>query len=162
MPNILDPNEINNTVFQPILAFQFRFLIDGIPSYMIKAVDGIGFTESEDIVYHINTYYKIAARRMYKDITLSLYDPCSPSGAQMVEEFAKLRYERVSGRANYADGYWKDCTMHVVGPLGDIVREWVIKKAFIKDVSYGTYDYDTETHTTIQLTLGNSGLDLSY
>ena len=162
MPAILDPNEINNTVFQPILAFQFRFLIDGIPTYMIKSVDGIGFTEGEEIVSHINTYYKIATRRMYKDITLSLYDPCSPSGASMVEEWARLRYERVTGRAAYADTYWKDCQMHVLGPIGDIVREWSIKKAFIKDVTYGTYDYDTETKTLINITLGNSGIDLNY
>lgn len=159
---ILDPNEINNTVFQPVLAFQFRFLIDGVPSYMIKGVNGIGFTESEDVIYHINTYYKIASRRMYKDITLSLYDPCSPSGAQALEEWGRLRYERVTGRASYADTYWKDCTMHVLGPLGDIVREWVIKKAFIKDVDYGEYNYDTETHTNVTLVLGNSGVDLSY
>lgn len=159
---ILDPSEINNTVFQPILAFQFRMLIDGVPSYMIKAVDGIGFTESEDIIYHINTYYKIAARRMYNDLTLSLYDPCSPSGAQMITEWDRLRYDRVTGRANYADVYWKEPVIHVLGPTGDIVREWVIKKAFIKSAAFGTYDYDTETHTTIQLTLGNSGIDLSY
>ena len=158
----LDPNEINNTVFQPILAFQFRLLVDGIPSYMIKGIDGIGFTESEDIIYHINTYYKIAARRMYKDLTLSLYDPCSPSGAQAIEEWARLRYERPTGVAAYADVYWKEPVIHILGPEGDIVREWVIKKAFIKDVSYGTYDYDTETHTTIQLVLGNSGMDLSW
>lgn len=159
---ILDPNEINNTVFQPILAFQFRFLIDGIASYMIKGVNGIGYTDSEDIVYHINTYYKIRSRRMYKDLTLQLYDPCSPSGAQMIEEWGNLSYERVTGRASYADIYWKDCTMHVLGPLGDIVREWVFKKCFIKDVDYGEYNWDTETHNTISLTLGNSGVDLSY
>lgn len=159
---VLDPNEINNTIFQPIFAFQFKFLIDGIPSYMIKGVNGIGFTESEDIIYHINTYYKLASRRMYKDITLSLYDPCSSSGAQAISEWDKLRYERVTGRASYADTYWKDTVMHVTGPAGDIVREWVIKKSFIKDVDYGDYNYETETHTSITLVLANSGIDLSY
>jgi len=162
MPPILDPNEINSTIFQPILAFQFRFLIDGIPAYMIKSVNGIGFTEGEDPIWHINNYFKIATRRMYKDVVLSLYDPCSPSGAQAVEEWARLQGERVTGRRSYADVYWKDVVMHVVGPVGDIVREWVIKKAFIKDVDYGDYNYETETHTSISLTLGNSGIDLSY
>lgn len=158
----LDPNEINNTVFQPILAFQFRFLIDGVPSYMIKGVNGLGFTESEELVYHISTYYAIAGRRKYKDINLTLYDPCTPSAAQALMEWASLRYERVTARASYADTYWKDVVMHVVGPAGDIVREWVIKKAFIKDIDFGDYDYDTETKTTVSLTLGHSGLDLSF
>lgn len=159
---LLDPNEINNTIFQPILSFQFRFLVDGIPSYMIKAVNGVGFTESEDVIYHINTYFKIASRRMYKDITLSLYDPCSPSGAAAITEWDRLRYERVTGRAGYADMYWKDTKLQLLGPLGDIVREWVIKKSFIKDVDYGEYNYDTESHTTVTLVLGNSGQDLNY
>ena len=159
---LLDPNEINNTIFQPILSFQFRFLVDGIPSYMIKAVNGVGFTESEDVIYHINTYFKIASRRMYKDITLSLYDPCSPSGAAAITEWDRLRYERVTGRAGYADMYWKDTKLQLLGPVGDIVREWVIKKSFIKDVDYGEYNYDTESHTTVTLVLGNSGQDLNY
>lgn len=159
---ILDANEINNTVFQPILSFQFRFLIDGVPSFMIKGVNGLGFTESEELIYHINTYYAIAGRRKYKDINLTLYDPCTPSAAQALMEWGNLRYERVTARGGYADMYWKDVTMHVVGPPGDVVREWVIKKAFIKDLDFGDYDYDTETKTTISLTLGHSGLDLSY
>ena len=159
---ILDANEINNTVFQPILAFQFRFLIDGVPSFMIKSVNGIGFTEGEDTIFHINTYVKLATRRMYKDITLTLYDPCSPSAAQALEEWGKARYERVTGRAGYMDMYFKDVVMHVIGPPGDIVREWVIKKAFIKDLDYGDYNYETETHTSINLVLGNSGIDLSF
>jgi hypothetical protein len=159
---ILDPFEMNNTIFQPILAFQFRFLIDGIPTYMIKSVNGLGFTEGEDFIYYINKYYQLATRRKYKDITLSLYDPCSPSGGQAVEEWAKLRFERVTGRASYFDVYAKDVVMHVTGPSGDIVREWIIKQAFVKDVDYGDYNYETETHTSITLTLGHSGLDLSY
>lgn len=159
---ILDPNEINNTIFQPIFAFQFRFLIDGIPTYMIKSVNGIGFTESEDTIFHINNYFKLASRRMYKDINLSLYDPCSPSGAQAVMEWANLRYERVTGRAAYFDMYAKDVVMNVTGPAGDIVREWVIKKAFIKDAEFGDYNKETETHTTINLILANSGIDLSF
>lgn len=159
---ILDTNEMTNTIFQPIFAFQFRFLIDGIPSYLIKSVNGVGFTEGEDLIYHINTYYALATRRKYKDINLSLYDPCSPSGAQAVSEWTNLRFERVTARAAYFDMYAKDVVMHVTGPTGDIVREWVIKKAFVKDVEFGDYNMETETHTTINLTLGNSGLDLSY
>jgi len=159
---ILDPNEINNTIFQPILAFQFRFLIDGIPAYMIKGVNGVGFTESTDTLWHINTYVDLATRRKYKDITLSLYDPCSPSAAAAIEEWARLRFERVSGRAGYMDMYFKDVVMHITGPAGDIVREWVIKKAFIKDIDYGDYNYDVDTHTSITLVLGNSGIDLSF
>lgn len=162
MPGILDPNEINNTIFEPILSHRFRMLIDGIPSYMIKAVNGIGYNEGEVIIDHINTYYKVRAKRRYNDLTLALYDPVAPSGAQAVEEWARLGYERVTGRAGYFDMYAKDVVIHILDPLGGITREWVVKKAFIKDAAFGEYDWSTEVFTTINLTLANSGIDLSF
>jgi hypothetical protein len=159
---ILDPNEINNTVFEPILSHRFRMMIDGVATYMIKAVNGIGFQDGEVIIDHINTYFKIRAKRRFNDLVLALYDPCAPSGAQMVSEWASLAHENVTARSGYADMYWKDATIQVIGPPGDIVREWVIKKAFIKEATFGEYDYSTEVYTTINLTLGCSRQDLSY
>lgn len=162
MAGILNPNEMNNTVFEPILSHRFMLYIDGIPSYMIKAVNGLGWDDGEVTLDHISTYYKIRAKRRYSDLTLNLYDPVSPSGAQAVEEWARLGYERLTARSGYFDMYAKDLKMVVIGPPGDIVREWIIKRAFIKTANFGQYDWSTEVYTTIDLTIAHSGLDLSF
>jgi hypothetical protein len=39
---ILDPKELDNTIFQPILQHQFIVYAEGIPSYMIKKTGGGG------------------------------------------------------------------------------------------------------------------------
>jgi hypothetical protein len=40
---ILDPNELDNTIFQPILQHQFIVYADAVPSYLIKKIGGMGF-----------------------------------------------------------------------------------------------------------------------
>ena len=38
--------------------------------------------------------------------------------------------------------YKKDLTINVLGPVGDIVSEWIIKGAMITDASFGDYSWD--------------------
>jgi len=159
---ILSGDEMLPTVFEPILSHRFVMYIDSVASYCIKSVDGLGWDDGEYVIDHINSYYKGRAKRRYSDITLGLYDPVAPSGAQMVEQWGLLAFENLSGRGGYGDVYWKDITMNVIGPSGDIVREWILKKAFIKTAKYGTYDYSTEVYTQIDLTLTHSGLILNF
>lgn len=160
---LLDPNELDNTIFEPILQHRFIMYIDGIPSYIIKKVDGIGFDDGEVIIDHINTYFKTRAKRRWNDLNVSLFNPVTPSGAQAVMEWARLAYEVVTGRAGYADFYWKDLTFNVVSPVGEIVSEWVIKKAYIKNASnFGQFDWSEDAYTTIDLVLGNSGMILNF
>ena len=40
--------------------------------------------------------------------------------------------------------YKKDLTFNVLGPVGDIVSEWIIKGAYIKDAAFGEYDWASE------------------
>jgi len=160
---LLSTDQMLGTAFEPILQHRFIMSIEGIPSYMIKKIGGIGFEDGEVIIDHINTYLKFRAKRRWNDITLSLYNPVSPSGAQTVMEWARLQYETVTGRAGYGDFYWKDITFNAIDPVGNTVNEWVIKKAFIKNVgSFGDWDWSADAYTTIEMTLGNSGMILNY
>lgn len=160
---ILSTDQMLGTPFEPILQHRFIMSIDGIPAYLIKKISGIGFDDGEVIIDHINTYLKFRAKRRWNDITLSLYNPVTPSGAQAVMEWARLGYETVTGRAGYGDFYWKDITFNAIDPVGNTVNEWVIKKAFIKTVSnFGDWDWSAQEYTTIEMTLGNSGMILNY
>jgi len=160
---ILDPNEIFFTAFEPKTQNRFIMYVDGIPSYIIKAVSPIGFEQGEIKLNHINTYRKIKGKLNWKDVTLTLFDPITPSGAQAVMEWVRLHHESVTGRDGYSDFYKKDITLDIVGPVGDIVSEWIIKGAFIKDADFGEYNWDTEVAAqNLTLTLGNDYCLLNF
>jgi hypothetical protein len=138
---LLDPNEIMFTAFQPKVANRFFMYIDGIPSYIIKKVTSPHFTDAEIKIDHINTYFYVAGKREWQDMTMELYSPITPSGEQAVMEWARLCYESVTGRAGYSDFYKKDITLDIVGPVGDIVGEWKIVGSWVKDAAFGELDW---------------------
>ncbi len=76
---VLDPNEIMFTAFEPTVSNRFIMYIDGIPSYMIKKADAPGVTLNEIKLDHINVYRKIKGKAEWRDMTLSLYNPISPT-----------------------------------------------------------------------------------
>ena len=94
---------------------------------------------------------------------MTLFDPITPSGAQAVMEWVRLHHESVTGRDGYSDFYKKDVTVNVLGPVGDIVSEWIIKGAFIKSANFGEYNWDTEAAAiNLQVTLGMDYCILNY
>ena len=149
---ILNPNEIFFTSFEPKLKNRFYMYVEGIPSYLIKGVSGMGFTQEEITLNHINTYRKIKGKLKWNDLSLTLFDPITPSGAQAVMEWVRLHHESVTGRDGYSDFYKKDVKIEVLGPVGDIVSEWIIKGAFIKSAEFGEYNWDTE-NTAVNITM---------
>ena len=150
---VLDPNEIMFTAFEPKVTNRFIMYIDGIPSYMVKSVSSPSFTDGVIKLDHINTYRKIRGKREWQNMTLSLYDPITPSGAQAVMEWARLGYESVTGRAGYSDFYKKIITLNMLGPVGDIIGEWVIKGAFVQSSNFGQYNWSTDEAISVELTI---------
>ena len=152
---ILDPNQIFFTAFEPKLKNRFILYVDGIPAYIIKGVSGMGFSQEEIVLNHINVYRKIKGKLKWNDLTLTLFDPITPSGAQAVMEWVRLHHESVTGRDGYSDMYKKDLTINVLGPVGDIISEWVVKGAFIKSADFGEFNWDTEAEAqNISMVLG--------
>ena len=138
---VLNPNDIMFTAFEPKVQNRFVMLINGIPSFMVKTASAPSFEDEEVKLDHINTYRKIRGKREWGNMDMTLYDPITPSGAQAVMDWARLSYESVTGRAGYSDFYKKDLTLNILGPVGDIVSEWVIKGAFITSMSQGDFDW---------------------
>ena len=152
---VLDPNEIFFTAFEPKQTNRFILYMDGIPSFIIKGISAISLTQGEVILNHINILRKVKGKSVWNDVTMTLFDPITPSGAQAVMEWVRLGHESVTGRDGYSDFYKKDLTVNVLGPVGDIVSEWILKGAFIKEATFGDYNWDTENEAKqIELTLG--------
>ena len=80
---ILSSNEIFFTAFEPKVKNRFIMYVDGFPSYMIKAISGLGFEQGEIKLNHINIYRKIKGKMSWNDVTVTLYDPITPSGASL-------------------------------------------------------------------------------
>ena len=149
---VLDPNEIMFRAFEPKVQNRFIMYMDNIPSFMIKTVSAPSFEDGEVVLDHINSYRKIRGKRMWNDMDMTLYDPITPSGAQAVMEWARLSYESVTGRAGYSDFYKKDLTLNVLGPVGDVISEWIIKGALITSINWGDYNWD-DADTAVNISL---------
>ena len=150
---VLDPNEIMFKAFEPKVQNRFVMLIDNIPSFMVKNVKAPTFTDNVIKLDHINSYRKIRGKREWDDMTMTLYDPVTPSGAQAVMEWARQGYESVTGRDGYSDFYKKDITFNSLGPVGDKVEEWTLKGAYIQSANFSDMDYAGEDLSTVELTL---------
>ena len=149
---ILDANEIFFTAFEPKQANRFILYMDGVPSYIVKGVNAISVTQGEVPLNHINVQRKVKGKTVWNDVQMTLFDPITPSGAQSVMEWVRLHHESVTGRDGYSDFYKKDLVLDVLGPVGDVVSEWILKGAFIKDANFGDYNWDT-TDTAVNITM---------
>ena len=149
---ILDANEIFFTAFEPKQANRFILYMDGVPSYIVKGVNAVTVTQGEVVLNHINVYRKVKGKTTWGDIQMTLFDPITPSGAQSVMEWVRLHHESVTGRDGYSDFYKKDLVLDVLGPVGDVVSEWIIKGAFIKEANFGDYNWDT-ADTAVNITM---------
>ena len=151
---VLDPNEIFFTAFEPKQKNRFIMYVDGVPSYMIKEVGEIKIEQGEVVLNHINVQRKVKGKSKWGDVSMALYDPITPSGAQAVMEWVRLHHESVTGRNGYADFYKKDCTINILGPVGDKVEEWTLKGAFITDADFGEITWEDDgTPMVVALTL---------
>jgi len=128
---VLDPNEIFFTAFEPKQANRFILYMDGVPSFIIKAVSAVTLTQGEVPLNHINVQRKVKGKSVWSPVTMTLFDPITPSGAQAVMEWVRLGHESVTGRDGYSDFYKKDVRINVLGPVGDVVEEWILKGAWL-------------------------------
>jgi hypothetical protein len=112
---------------------------------MVKGVSAITLTQDTVKLNHMNVARYVKGKSNWGPITFTLFDPITPSGAQSVMEWVRLHHESVTGRNGYSDFYKKDLTFNVIGPVGDIVSEWIIKGALITEANFGEYSWDNES-----------------
>ena len=160
---ILNPNEIFYTAFEPKQTNRFILYMDGVPSYLVKGVGAVSLTQTAVALNHINVQRYVKGKTIWNTIQFTMYESITPSGAQAVMEWVRLGHESVTGRDGYSDFYKKDITFNVIGPVGDIVSEWIIKGAVITEVNFGDYNWDDDgTPVNIQVTVQPDYCILNY
>ena len=162
MADILNADEIFFTPFEPKTKNRFVMYIESIPSYFVKTMNRPQITFEEIELNHINIKRYLKGKGTWEPLTLTLYDPIVPSGAQAVMEWVRLHHESVTGRDGYSDFYKKEITFNLLGPVGDKVEEWVLKGAFIQNASFGQGDWSSSTPMEISLTISMDYAILNY
>ena len=153
MAQLIDPNEIMFTSFEPKMANRFIMFIEGIPAYLIKAASRPDISNGVVTIDHINVKRYVKGRSEWQPVTITLYDAVVPSAAQATMEWVRLHNESVTGRDGYSDFYKKDITFNSLGPVGDKVEEWTLKGAFIESANFSDMDYSGEELATVEMTL---------
>jgi hypothetical protein len=150
---ILDSTQMMFTAFEPKVQNRFLMSIAGIPSYLIKKIARPSITFGEIVLDHINVKRKIKGKANWDNISCELYDPVTPSGAQAVMEWIRLSHESVTGRDGYSDFYKKEIRISTLGPVGDVVEEWILKGAYCQAANFGDMDWSSEAPANISLTI---------
>ena len=153
MADFIDPNEIFFTPFEPKMSNRFIMEIDGIPAYLIKTAARPQLQLNSVALDHINVKRYVKGKAEWQPITVTLYDPIVPSGAQSVMEWVRLHHESVTGRDGYSDFYKKDITFNLLDPVGAVVEEWELKGAYIQSANFGDLAFDSSDPVEISLTL---------
>ena len=159
---ILDTNQMMFTAFEPKVQNRFIMFIDGIPAYLIKKVARPNISFTDITLDHINIKRKLKGKANWEPITCDLYDPVTPSGAQAVMEWIRLSHESVTGRDGYSDFYKKNINIRTLGPVGDIVEEWILKGAFCSNANFGDMDWTSDTPANISITINMDYAILNY
>jgi len=153
MATLIPDSDIFFTAFEPKVQNRFIMYMNGVPSYIIKKINRPSIDFGDVDIHHINMMRKLKGKANWGDFTMTLYDPIVPSGAQAVMEWIRISHESITGRDGYADFYKKDLQFEVLGPVGDIVEEWVLKGAYIKSAQFGDMDWATDQQIEITVTL---------
>jgi hypothetical protein len=153
MADTLSVSEMLPNKFEPKRKFRWVFAIEGVDSFLMKTAARPTINTQDQEIPFINSTRYIAGKTKFDAISVTLYDPIAPSGAQQVMEWVRTHFESVSGRSGYADFYKRDCQLKMVDPIGTVVELWDMKGAFIKSADFGSVDYNGDDPLGISLTL---------
>ena len=153
MAELLEPQDIMFTPFEPKLKNRFIMQIGGINAYLIKTANRPQIDFDEVILEHMNVTRYVKGKGRWQPMEITLDDPVVPSAAQQVMEWIRLSHESITGRDGYSDFYKKDVSFQVLGPVGEVVEEWELKGTFIQSANFGDLAFESSDPVEIALTL---------
>lgn len=162
MAETLDVTSMLPNTYEPKRTFRWLLAIEGIDAFLCKTSARPSVTTEEIEIPWINATRYLAGKSKFEPMSVTLYDPIAPSGAQQVMEWMRLQYESVSGRSGYADFYKRDIQLSLLDPIGTVVERWDIKGAFIVSSNFGELDMSSSEAQMIELSLRYDNACLQY
>ena len=148
--------------FEPKRKFRWVLEIDGIDAFLCKTASRPQLTFEETKIQWINVERKLAGRATWGDMSVTLYDPIAPSGAQQVMEWIRLNFESITGRSGYSDFYKRDIVLKMLDPVGTVVELWDVKGAWVADCNFNDLDYSASDAVEITLSIKMDNCTLQY
>ena len=162
MADLISADELMYYNFEPRTKNRFIMYIEGIPAFEIKTTDFPKVTNEVNTLDHINVKRYTKGKTEWQPISITLYDPIAPSGAQSVIEWLRLSHESVTGANGYAAFYKKDITIYILGPAGEKVGKWILNGAWPSDIDFGSGDWADGGIVDISCTLRMDYCILQY
>ena len=153
MAETLDVVDMIPNRYEPKRKFRWILQIEGVDAFLAKSTARPQRVFEEITIDWINHKRYLAGKHEFQPLAVELYDPIAPSGAQQVEEWIRLNFESVSGRADYADFYKRDIQLKLLDPVGTVVELWDIKGAWSKDTNYNELAYDNNEAAWVTLSI---------
>ena len=139
--------------FEPKRKFRWILALEGIDSFLIKSTARPQIDIGAQEIHWINSIRYVAGKSKWSTLSVTLYDPIAPSGAQQVMEWVRTHHESVSGRSGYADFYKRDIQLKMLDPIGTVVELWDIKGAFLESAKFGDVSYDGDDVVSVSITI---------
>ena len=162
MAETLSVQDMLPNKFEPKRKNRWIFALEGIDSYLIKTASRPSISIEEQTISYMNSKRYMAGLATFEALSLTLYDPIAPSGAQQVMEWVRTHFESVSGRSGYADFYKRDCQLKLVDPVGTVIELWDIKGCFLTSAGFGDVSYEDGGMMEISLSLRFDNCVLQY
>lgn len=163
---ILNYDQIFDQGWEPKLQQRFIMTIKNqgveVPSFMVKAASRPTTNQEAVEIDHINMKRKFKGKTTWEDISITMYDPIVPSGAQAVSDWLRRCHEPLTGRDGYANFYKMEISFKMLGPVGDVVEKWTLHGAFPTQVNFGEMDWSSTEMVNIQATIAYDYAILEY
>ena len=144
----------------------YRFLmeIEGIGGaanqWIIKKTDKPRATVGEAQHQYLNHTFYYPGRVTWEPISVTLVDPVSPNAAGLLANLLK-NHGYDAPTATVTTSVSKAKSTAAMGTIkisqidadGDVVEEWTLQNPFIKDINWGTLDYESDDLTNLELTI---------
>ena len=163
MAELLDVSQMIAPAYQPKVENRWIIAWDGLDAFTAKAFNRPSLQFQEVVIDYINTKRYFQGKFEWQTITLELYDPIVPSAAQRVQEWVRLGFENLTGRAGYKEfAVARGFVLNLLDPPGSVIESWSFINLQPMSVNYGALSYDSSTPCTVQLTLRYDAAILLY
>ena len=140
-----------------------RFPADlGIQEWWLKSAKRPSIKQNDVSIDFLNTKTHVLGRYEWENIQVTFRDAIGPSTSQALMEWVRLESESATGRQGYAAGYKRDVELEMLDPTGVVVSKWILKNAFLTDVSFGDLDYSSDDVMEINATIVYDYAILAY
>jgi len=138
-------------------------LVDAIPSFLITKVTKPGFSIGESEHQYLNHTFYYPGRVTWNDVSFTIVDviDSESNGAQAVMKMLEASGYKIPTDEGVISTVSKarsvsalgTITIHQIDSEGNIVEDWVLKNAWIKEATFGELDYSSEEMQNVEITV---------